>query len=238
MRLNQAGKQLAPFLSIFEICFSPNNVVTLGVPTVVKAWLRFSVRASVSGKIWRPLRKSSAIFRFRRRSCTRFYFTGAPRLFFELCPCFVAGMWLSEHLRSGASFCVTRARMDKFLFAWQAWRLLRVAKTRGLGRNERCAFGGHFCVLPQPSRPFVPDRSRRGLVLIFMVSDSSLCGAVLILRLLAQPSQHLLPVLLRYLSLSLCTLGLSDRSCFCVVLISIIKEILCLDLTQRILEIL
>ena len=118
---------------------------------------------------------------------------GVPRLFFELCPCFVAGMWLSEHLRSGASFCVTRARMDKFLFAWQAWRLLRVAKTRGLGRNERCAFGRHFCVLPQPSRPFVPDRSRRGLVLIFMVSDSSLCGAVLILRLLAQPSQHLLP---------------------------------------------
>ena len=93
--------------------------------------------------------------------------------------------------------------MDKFLFAWQAWRLLRIAKTRGLGRNERCAFGRHFCVLPQPSRPFVPDRSRRGLVLIFMVSDSSLCGAVLILRLLAQPSQHLLPVLLRSLSLSL-----------------------------------
>jgi hypothetical protein len=128
--------------------------------------------------------------------------------------------------------------MDKFLFAWQAWRLLRVAKTRGLGRNERCAFGGHFCVLPQPSRPFVPDRSRRGLVLIFMVSDSSLCGAVLILRLLAQPSLHLLPVRLIYLSLSICTLGLSDRSCFCVVLISIFKEILCLDLTQRILEIL
>ena len=44
------------------------------------------------GKIWRPLRKSSTIFRFRGRSCTRFYFTGVPRLFFELCPCFIAGM--------------------------------------------------------------------------------------------------------------------------------------------------
>ena len=138
--------------------FSPNNVATLRVLTVaVKARCSFEVVSSVSCKFGNPYsilqHKSSFIFRFRRKSRTKWCpclfrrarFTRTPHSFFELCPFCVQAWRFWDILKSKTSFCVTgaghltpfhpcgrRGTFCALLKRWQVW--VKIG----------CGFGGHF----------------------------------------------------------------------------------------------